>query len=223
MRETRTLTTKLRTAFAVARKEGWSVMLRRYWPSFKFKITRFYCLKESLPSGIPSSLTVLPEGYEFSVFSRDDVMSISRLSERDGYVDRQYVIDNFQRGDTCVGIKYKGEIAAFTWFSVDATRTQLYSCKLTANEAFLYDMYVLQSFRGKNLAPILRYKNYEALKTMGRDTFYSVTLISNAASLRFKWKLKARKVFFAWYISFFGIWRQCVVLRRYSGNGIQES
>lgn len=76
-------------------------------------------------------------------------------------------------------------------------------------------MYVLKAFRGNNLAPILRYKNYEILKGMGRDTFYSVTEYFNTASLRFKAKLNARVIFLALYVEIFKRYRFRWILRRY--------
>ena len=76
-------------------------------------------------------------------------------------------------------------------------------------------MYVLKAFRGNNLAPILRYKSYEILKRMGRDTFYSVTECFNAASFRFKAKLNARVIFLALYVEIFKRYRISWILRRY--------
>ena len=83
------------------------------------------------------------------------------------------------------------------------------------NEAYLYDMYVKKAFRGRNLAPALRYKSYEVLKDMGRDTFYSITERSNTASFRFKQKLGAKLVFLGLYVEFFGKFRKRWALKRY--------
>ena len=38
---------------------------------------------------------------------------------------------------------------------------------------------------------IMRYRCYETLRDLGRDTFYSVTITSNKPSWRFKQKLGA--------------------------------
>lgn len=215
MPEKRSFIVKLKNGLGRMRKDGLLQTLRHYLVRLGIEITPFYYMKEVLPSDIPTYLTAMPEGFEFSVFGSEEVAAINRLSEREDYVSDQKVLDNLKKGDTCLGIKYKGEIVAFTWFSVEQVRSYLYSSVFKANEAYLYDMYVLKAFRGKNLAPILRYRNYEILKKMGRDTFYSVSECSNAASLRFKEKLNARFVFWALYIGLFGKYHHLWVLRRY--------
>jgi hypothetical protein len=65
---------------------------------------------------------------------------------------------------------------------------------LKSNEAYLTDMFTVEGFRGKNLAPFLRYKSYEMLKEMGRDTFYSISISFNTPAVRYKEKLEAKKV-----------------------------
>jgi len=184
------------------RAHGLSFVLKDYARAW-IRIISFYYIKEVVPAQIPEELTTIPEGFEFSAFNREDVLAISTMAERKDYIYDQYVLENFDAGDTCLGIKHNGEIAAFTWYSLEKCRSGHYPVTMRENEAYLYDMYVLRAFRGHNLAPILRYRNYEVLERLGRDTFYSITERSNKASLRFKQKLGAR-------IVFLGL---CVVLR----------
>jgi hypothetical protein len=182
-------------------------------------LTPFYYMKEVLTSDIPPHLTTLPEGFEFSTFDREDVEAISNHPERKGYVNQPYVINNFNKGDTCLGIKHKGEIAGFTWFSTKENRDKFYQSIMKANEAYLYDMFILKSFRGHNLAPTLRFKNYEILKSLGRDTFYSITECSNTASYRFKEKLGSRIVFLGVHVRFFKKRHKTFVVRKYEDDG----
>jgi hypothetical protein len=185
--------------------------------------TPFYYMKEVLTSDIPPRLTTLPEGFEFSTFDLEDVEAMNEHPERKAYVDKQYAIDNFNRGDTCLGIKHKGEIAGFTWFSSQENRDKLYQSIMKNNEAYLYDMFILKSFRGHNLAPTLRFKNYEILKNLGRDTFYSITECSNTASYRFKEKLGSKIVFLGVHIRFFKKWHKTFVVRKYEDDGAAGS
>jgi hypothetical protein len=180
------------------------------------QIKPFYYMKEVLPPAIPAGLTDLPQGFEFSTFDFNDVMAISKLYERECYRDPEDVISYFNNGKICLGIKCNSEIRAFTWISFGETGTPFYPVSLAENEAYLFDMYVLKAFRGMNLAPILRYRTYVALKDMGRDTFYSITEFFNSASFRFKQKLDAKAVFLGVYIALFGKWYQSLwVVRRY--------
>jgi GNAT superfamily N-acetyltransferase len=206
---------KLRRVSERLRKDGLMETLRYCLKRLGVEIRPFYYAKEALPAEIPENLTAVPESFEFLTFGRDEVMAISEMSEREGYVGKRYVIDHFEKGDTCLGLKKEGRIAAFSWFSLEETGALLYPAKLEQNEAYLFDMYVLQEFRGNNLAPILRYKNYEVLRDMGRDTFYSITECYNKPSRRFKEKLGAEFVFFGVYVRLFRkrVFRR--VLKRY--------
>ena len=212
-------TYKLERAVKMIREKGMILtmlqILRHYLIRVGIQVSPFYYMKEVIPSEIPDLLTALPEGFEFSVFGSEEVMGISKHPERKGYANEQYVINNFNKGDTCLGVKYKGGIAAFTWFSLEKSKTIYHPVAMKENEAYLFDMYVLNAYRGKNLAPVLRYKNYEILKEMGRDTFYSITEYFNTPSFRFKQKLNAKVVFLGLYVEFFRKYRNRWVLKRY--------
>jgi hypothetical protein len=64
-------------------------------------------------------------------------------------------------------------------------------------------MYVLKTFHGMKLAPILRHRTYVALKSMERDTLSSITEFFNTASFQFKQKLSTKPVFFVVYVELF--------------------
>ena len=64
--------------------------------------------------------------------------------------------------------------------------------QLKSDEAYLWNMYTMESFRGMNIAPYLRYKSYEVLKGMGRDKLYSISEYFNTPAIKFKLKLNAK-------------------------------
>lgn len=210
--------------------------LKYYMKRFGFRLTQFYYMKETLPAKTPPDLIgvrmtqdprsprqcaaepefiALPDGFEFSIFSLEDVMTISSMPERADYIYAKFVVDKYNKGDICLGIKFQGEIAAFSWFSLDKCHSPLYFAEMGSKEAYLYDMYVKKAYRGRNLAPVLRYKSYEVLRGMGRDTFYSITERSNTASFRFKQKLNAQIVFLGLFVELFRKFRRTWVLKRY--------
>ncbi len=198
------------------RREGILSLLLRCLTRVGIRVSPFYYMKESLPPRPPGGTGSLPGGYEFSAFGLDDVRHISTLPERRHYVDPGYVLRNFNKGDLCFGIKFRGEIVAFTWVSLKECREIFHHAAMLGNEAYLHDMYVLKAFRGRNLAPVLRYKTYEILHGIGRDTYYSITEYFNASSSRFKQKLNATPVFLGVYIELFKTWRRYRrVIRRY--------
>lgn len=197
-----------------ARNEGVPFALLHYSTRVGLWVEPFYYVREALPAEIPEHLTKLPEGFEFSVLGRDDVLAIGRLEERKGYVDERHMVDNLDKGDACLGVKCHGKIVAFTWYSL-VRSDKIYPVTMKENEAYLYDMYVLKAYRGSNIAPTLRYRSYEVLSRMGCDTFYSLTEFSNSASIRFKQKLGAQPVLLGIHIRIVNKYRVTWVLRRF--------
>ena len=88
--------------------------------------------------------------------------------------------------------------------------------KLKDNEALLVNMYTFQSFRGKNLAPYLRYHSYEFLNKQGRDTFYSISDYFNKSSIKFKEKLKAKPLKLYFHIILFKKYHWDFLLKKYT-------
>lgn len=190
------------------------LVLRDYLRKLKIDITPYYWMKETIPAEPPALRDEILKDCEFSLFGREDIEAISRLPERQ-YIGAAYVLNNFDKGKKCVGVKYKGEIAGCSWFSFEGGYAQFNSDALRDNEAYLFDVYVLKAFRGKNLAPMLRYKSYAILKEMGRDTCYSVTECFNTPSRKVKQKLGAQYVFLGLQVSLFGKFKRRWILRRY--------
>lgn len=213
------LSTRLKKAVHRGRDEGLMMVLHLIlkealsWVGVLFY--PFYYFKEVSPSDLASRIAAIPADYEFSFFGPQELQFISEHPERKGYVKEEYVHENLQAGDTCLGCRYKGEIAGFTWFSLAENRHWYYRSLMKANEAYLYDIFIFKAFRGQNLSLILRLKNYEILSKMGRDTFYSITDYSNTPSFRFKKKLGAQIVFKGWHLECFDRWRKTFIIKTY--------
>ena len=88
------------------------------------------------------------------------------------------------------------------------------------DEAYLENMYTYENFRGKNLAPYLRYQCYKMLAGEGKNVCYSMTQCFNTSSRKFKAKLGARHRELYLHIGLFKRFRRTVLLRRYPASGI---
>lgn len=128
-------------------------------------------------------------------------------------VDKQ--LEDLTAGKKCLGLKYKDEIASFMWISLNECSFEPALILLKEDEAYLSHMYTMESFRGKNLAPYLRYKCYEFLKKMGRDKIYSTTEYFNPSASRYKEKLNAKKIKLVLYIEIFKKLKCSIILKRY--------
>jgi hypothetical protein len=73
----------------------------------------------------------------------------------------------------------------------------------------------MESHRGKNLAPYLRYKSYEILKELGRDKIYSASDSFNSPAIRFKEKLNAKKLKLILFVKIFNRIQWSFTLKSY--------
>jgi len=98
----------------------------------------------------------------------------------------------------CLGVFYDGKLAGYTWARLDMVPVPdgfgRAVFDLQPDEAYLFDMYVASSYRGLQLAGILRQTMQSELIRRARTRFYSLTLAFNRSSRRFKSRLGAREV-----------------------------
>ena len=125
-------------------------------------------------------------GYELSEFGEDEIRYIKSTILGIGHKD---LLSDIKNGDKCLGIKYKGKIAVYTLIKLRPFEFRGRLFDLKSNECYLHSMYTFEDFRGKNLAPYLRYRSYEYLKLNDVDKYYSISEYFNKATLRFKRKL----------------------------------
>lgn len=102
------------------------------------------------------------------------------------------VVDSFKKGQLCIGLEHNNEIAAYTFVEINDFVFNQKSYPLKDNEAYLLNMWTFHQYRGKNLAPYLRYQAYQLLKEQGRNIKYSITEYFNKSSIKFKAKLNSK-------------------------------
>ena len=93
--------------------------------------------------------------YEVTFLRAEDMEEIARIP------GRNFTSDDLRRrldeGQRCLGMKYEGRIAAFTWCDFTFClfeQNRLFP--LRDDEACLFDAYTLEAFRGHDLAPFMR-------------------------------------------------------------------
>lgn len=211
---------------AAKSKTGWSALIDKFRYGLVLmslrdalvkcgvEITPFYWMNEGISADYKLPDNAAFDDYEFSFFDADDIERICDLPER-SFVSREHVRKIYVKGTKCYGAKYHGEIAGFTWFDLDECFSRLYKVPMKANEAYLFDVYVLNKFRGNNLALRLRHKIYEILHDRGVDSFYNITEAFNTPSIRVKQKLNSRIVFLGLYVRLFRKRKKTWILKRY--------
>jgi len=167
------------------------IMLRRLRSKNINVIIPFYLYQEGIFGEYCKNYRDGSENYEIGFFKPENMKDIASFP-RDGWSSEKELLTRLSEGHKCYGVKYRGKVAAFTWCNFVNCHSVLYNFPLKKNEAYLYDAYTTESFRGRGIAPHLRFKLYEVLHKMGRNRFYSISLFFNKSAIRFKKKLYAR-------------------------------
>lgn len=115
----------------------------------------------------------------------------------------------------CIGLKLKGEIAAYMWCNLNRCHSRFVKFPLKPDEAYLCSADTLKAYRGRNLAPLLRYELYRYLNQMGRTSFYSTTEFFNTPAQKFKEKLGARPLRLNLHIRLGSRYQRNVTLKKY--------
>lgn len=178
------------------------------------RIEPFHLFVEVVGSARPPHLESGFENYEIGFLEASDMGAIARIPGRNYSEDE--LLRQLKEGKRCLGIRYRGEIVAFTWFNLkECTFERQGLFPLRENEAHLFDAYTTESFRGKNLAPYIRYRCYEELAKLGRERCYSVTVVFNTPAVRFKQKLGARVLELRVFVELLKRWHFHARLKRY--------
>ena len=178
----------------------------------------YYWIQEGVVEGPAPQPAGRAADYAFSFFGLDETEAIARLVP--GYSARG-LSSRLERGQRCLGARYRGQIAAFMWCDLGECGHKWNKRKMGDGEVYLFDMYTLKPFRGRNIAPCLRHHAYQALRAAGCRTFYSISEFFNHPAIRFKRKLNAQFLWVGLYIELFGKrhWRW-VISRCDSGTSV---
>lgn len=187
-------------------------LTERVLPRLRIRIEFYYWTQEGLVEDSTQGCDSSAEDCTFGAFGPDEIRTFVTLVP---WRSEAELLQRLDEGRLCFGVKHHGQIAAFVWCNLAECTHPWHQVPLRENEVYLFDQFTLDAFRGMNIAPYLRCRTYEALRRMGRDTFYSVTHCFNSSAVRFKQKLGARFLWLAVGINLFGKIRRHAILRRY--------
>ena len=177
-----------------------------------FEISPYYLMKEGIGNFNPPEIKGNRTDYTTGFLGHEDMVLINRNAPE---WDLEELLDRLKTGKRCFGVKYNDEIAAFFWISYESCSFKALNFKLNENEAYFTDMQTMEQFRGKNLAPFLRYQCMNILQELGKDTFFSVTEYFNTSAVRYKMKLNAKKLKLNIFLKLFKKYQWHFTLRTY--------
>jgi len=167
-------------------------------------IRPFVLFREGIFDNAPEDPGAGFDCYEMKYLGAGEMAAIAALAELPGRgISENDLQQRLLAGNKCIAFTMNGEMAAFIWCDLAKCTFQGYPFDLKVNEAYLFDAYTFLPFRGKGLAPYVRYCLYTDLARLGRDNCYSISDRLNRPSLRFKEKLKAQKLVSGIYIVLF--------------------
>jgi hypothetical protein len=161
----------------------------------------YYIMEEFYVDQGKINLLLEKEDSEIALLTRDDMVFLGNHEESNE--STQEMIHWLDAGEICLALKYKGEIASYSWCDLGYLEYKGKRTPLRKNEAYLFNARTYQRFRGKNLAPYVRNELCRYLKTKGIDRFLSITLWRNTASMRFKQKSGAKPIELYLYVGLF--------------------
>jgi len=153
----------------------------------------YFLVDESPAGGEPKQVSV-PGGITFSELKRDQAAVIAdlpcrprRVAEVEGLMQRARCFGVFD-GDALVGYSW----VSFSTISTPKSGDMLF--ELSEHGAYLFDMYIARSHRGRRLAPWLRLRLLESLLALGYDEIYSLSLSLNRSTRLFKARVGAAEI-----------------------------
>ena len=175
-------------------------------------ITPYYWVQEGVNHTEIPEIKGIASEYTVSFLEAEDIKMMGDNIR--GYTVEELLAD-LNAGRKFLGLKHGDQIASIMYINLMECPFEPVSMPLKNDEAYLSHMHTVESFRGANLAPYLRYKSYDILKNMGRDKIYSATDFFNSSAIRYKEKLNAKNLKLVLYIRIFKRLKWSITLRTY--------
>ncbi len=154
-----------------------------------FDIMPYYLVREATEKFNTPEIRGDSKDFELSVFGEKEILYIKDTIIG---IEQKDLIADLKRGEVCFGLKHGENIAAYMFIKRKSFTFRKRQFNLKSNESYLHSMYTFEDYRGKNIAPFLRYHSYTYLEHEGVDTFLSISEYFNKSTIRFKQKLKSK-------------------------------
>ena len=181
----------------------------------KIEVSFFYLFKEGLFGDVDLDIQPKIEPIDVEHLKPSDMTYLAVKAERDYSEER--MLQMLSEGCKCMGIKYKGKYVAWAWYNLRKCDNKVYSFSfdLKEIEAYLFGQRTLSAYRGKSIAPYLKYQIYQHLAAIGRTELYAIVHFSNILSIKFRWKLNAKPIKLFMNVKFLNIYNRNILLKNY--------
>lgn len=178
-------------------------------------LTPYYWVEEGIFGNEPPQIKGDSSTFKSRKLSLEEVKEAGKKIAPENKDD---MVKGFENGQIYLGLIQNKDIAACMAIELNDFMFNKKLYRLEQNEAYLLNMWTFNSYRGKNLAPYLRYQSYLLLNEMGRNKTYSLSAFFNKSTLKFKKKLKAKNLKLFLAVNLFNKYHRLFVLRNYDGS-----
>lgn len=169
--------------------------------NFGIVIDPYYLVREGAPLVEPDDRHRLPDGFEVRQLENGDIVAVQQLTQ---WATPAEVERRSNLGHVCLVLRSGDHIAGYTWADPHRCHEAVCPYELKDGEAYLYDAFVADEFRGGGLASRMRYASYVQLRELGVHSFVSISDFFNSASIKFKRRLGAQPMELYLHLALFG-------------------
>ncbi len=180
---------------------------------FGIRITFYYTFREMISLKKPQPPSIKFKNLKISCWGPEEIKAMALIPGRK--FSEENLLKRLKEGQKCFGVIKENEIIAFTWCNFKEMTFGWHRTPLKKNEVYIYDAFTLIEYRGKGIAPFLRYNCYKELAKIGMKNLYSHTDYFNTPAMNFKLKLNAKKEKLSLYVVFFTKWPFHFILKDY--------
>ncbi|MFP4845898.1 GNAT family N-acetyltransferase [Winogradskyella sp. PE311] len=172
----------------------------------------YYWVKEATSPISPPQIRGKDKNFKISTFGESEINHIK--SSIIG-IEQKDLLADLKNGEICIGLKNNDKIAAYMFIKCKPFTFRKRFFDLKSNQSYLHSMYTFEAYRGKNLAPYLRYHSYKVLKERGVTEYLSVSEYFNKSTIKFKKKLNSKPYRLYLSLVLFKRWTMNFTLRKY--------
>ncbi len=172
----------------------------------------YYWVKEANSQITPPQIRGEDKDFEISTFGETELIHVKNTIIG---IEQKDLLADLKNGEICIGLKNKDEIAAYMFIKCKPFTFRKRFFDLKPTESYLHSMYTFEAYRGKNIAPYLRYHSYKLLEEKGITTYLSVSEYFNKSTIKFKKKLNSEPVKLYLSLLLFKKWTMNFTLKTY--------
>jgi len=172
----------------------------------------YYWVREATSAIKPPEIRGEDKDFKISTFGEEELIFIKNTIIG---IEQKDLLEDLKNGEMCIGLKNKGKIAAYMFIKSKPFTFRKRFFDLKPTESYLHSMYTFEAFRGRNLAPYLRYHSYKLLEDKGITTYLSVSEYFNKSTIKFKKKLNSKPVSLYLSVLLFKKWTLNFTLKHY--------